>query len=524
MSAVEPGRPPALGRPFTGLAGLSDPPTPTVQVTSVVRLVVLLTVVIMVRLRDPRLAIGPLDLLLGMGGVYVLATTFLPRREPVEGLTRFFLICDIGLISGLVWYTGGTRSEYYLLYYLPILHGAARLNFRDAITTSLLAGLSYVLIAIGTGPMVPVVTTSLLRAGTFGGSVVILAIFFAMLAHEARANRLLNRRLQEALESVSAVYDVARAGSARDSVRDVLDTMLRQATRLSEADSGALAMLDDDGKFQVLARQHAEGAPELDFDEELAREAVERRDSVSREAGQPDAASPVRRVAVPLFVGRSPLAVLQVRSGSPSGLSVHEIELLRAMCAEGGMAIENVRLRAETKRAAAVDYLTGIYNRREFERRLEAEIRRTARHGGQVSLVLLDADDFKHCNDSYGHQAGDQVLQALAGRLEAVIRTEDTAARYGGDEFAIILPQTDISGARAVADKIQRELGALRFGWAADGWQPTVSIGVAASEGELSASLLLQKADRALYEAKDSGRSKVCEWRRGARVVPRHAT
>jgi diguanylate cyclase (GGDEF)-like protein len=197
-----------------------------------------------------------------------------------------------------------------------------------------------------------------------------------------------------------------------------------------------------------------------------------------------------------------------------------EAELLRAMCAEGALAIENVRLRAETKRAAAVDYLTGVYNRREFERRLEAEIRRIARHGGEVALVLLDADDFKYCNDSYGHQAGDQVLQALAARVQAVIRSEDTAARYGGDEFAVVLPQTNVAGACAVAEKIQRELQQLCFGWADDGWRLSVSIGVACSEDEVSSSLLLQKADRALYQAKGAGKNQICVWRRGARLSP----
>jgi diguanylate cyclase (GGDEF)-like protein len=233
----------------------------------------------------------------------------------------------------------------------------------------------------------------------------------------------------------------------------------------------------------------------------------------------PDHRQGAQDLFVPLFAGSSPLAVLQVRS-APGGLSTRERDLLRALCAEGAMAIENVRLRAETKRAAMVDYLTGLCNRREFERRLEAEIRRTARHGGGVSLVLLDADDFKHCNDAHGHQAGDQVLQALAARLQAVIRTEDTAARYGGDEFAVVLPQTDLAGACAVAQKIQRELEALRFGWGDNDWRLTVSIGVAACEDELSASLLLQKADRALYQAKGAGKNRVCLWQRGA---PTHA-
>jgi len=507
-----------MGHRFAWWRGAESPSPAAAQIASVVRLVVLLTVAIMLRLRAPFAPLEPLDALLATGSVYVLITTFLPRRALAERHTHILLAADIILISALVWCTGAMASEYYLLYYLPILHGATRLNFRDAITTSVLAAVSYMFIALATGPLVPVVMSSILRAGTFSASVIILAVFFAVLAREARANRLLSSRLQEALDSVSAVYDVARVANTRESVQEVLETMLRQAVRLSQAESGTLAMLDDDQRFHVMAR-HGSGemaAPE--FDEALARAAIDRGEWISRETGSRSPHQPAPELLLPLFARQHPLGVLQIRS--KRGLGERELELLSGLCSEAAMAIENTRLRAETKRAAAVDYLSGLYNRREFERRLEAEIRRTARHGGGVALVLLDVDDFKYWNDSYGHQAGDEVLQALAARIEAVVRSEDIAARYGGDEFAIILPHTDVAGARAVAEKLQRELEVLSFQWADEKWRITISTGVAASEDELSASLLLKKADRALYRAKDAGKNQICVWERGARADP----
>ena len=513
---------PADSRPSVGVGSPTEIFTAlTVQIASVVRLVVLLTVALMIRLRAPLSPAPTPDLVLAVGCVYVVVTTILARRPRSERYTHLLLACDIVLISGLIWSSGGTRSEYYLLYYLPIMHGASRLNFRDAITTAVLAAVAYFFIAIATGPLEPVVTTSMLRAGTFGGSVIILAIFFAALAQEARKNRLLTMRLSEALDSVSAVYDVARVASTRDSVQDVLETMLRQAVRLSEADAGVLALLDSDQRFHATVRQDPEdGTSGVEFDETVARRALDEHRWLARDVPSAADDKPVREFWVPLFSGSQPLAVLQIRTSTPSDLHEREMELVRALCAEAAMAIENARLRAETRRAAATDYLTDLYNRREFERRLEAEMRRSARHGGEITLVLLDVDNFKECNDSYGHQAGDQALQALASRIRAVIRTEDTAARYGGDEFAIILPQTDGDGGRVVAQKLQLELDLLRFEWADNGWRPTVSIGLASTEGELSASLLLQKADRALYQAKAEGRNRICVWRRGAQATP----
>lgn len=507
-----------VSRPTEIFSGL------TVQIASVVRLVVLLTVALMIRIRTASSPAPAPDFVLGLACVYVVATTFLTRAPRSERYTHLLLACDIVLISGLIWTSGGTRSEYYLLYYLPILHGATRLNFRDAITTAILAAVAYFLIAIATGPLVPVVTTSMLRAATFGGSVIILAIFFAALAQEARMNRVLTMRLSEALDSVSAVYDVARVASTRDSVQDVLETMLRQAVRLSEADAGVLALLDSDQRFHAVVRQDAEGGtPGIELDETMARQALDEHKWLSRDVPSAAGDRAAREFWVPLFSGSQPLAILQIRTSTPSDLREREMGLLRALCAEAGMAIENARLRAETRHAAATDYLTDLYNRREFERRLEAEMRRSARHGGEITLVLLDIDNFKGCNDSYGHQAGDEVLQALASRIRAVIRTEDTAARYGGDEFAIILPQTDSDGGRVVAQKIQLELALPRFEWAQDEWHPSVSIGLASTEGELSASLLLQKADRALYQAKAEGRNRICVWRRGTRATPMSA-
>jgi diguanylate cyclase (GGDEF)-like protein len=157
--------------------------------------------------------------------------------------------------------------------------------------------------------------------------------------------------------------------------------------------------------------------------------------------------------------------------------------------------------------AAFTDHLTGLANRRRFERQLEREVSRTQRYGRPFCLLLLDIDNFKLVNDTYGHEAGDEVIRRLALTLQAGTRGIDLAARVGGEEFAVILPETDFEGGLDVAERLRlavREMDVPLVG------QVTASFGVA--EFPVSASAgreLVSVADAALYQAKRGGRDRV---------------
>ena len=156
---------------------------------------------------------------------------------------------------------------------------------------------------------------------------------------------------------------------------------------------------------------------------------------------------------------------------------------------------------------ATTDHLTGLANRRRFERQLEREIARTARHERPFSLVMLDLDDFKHVNDTYGHEAGDVAIQSLARVLQQGTRGIDLAARVGGEEFAVILTETNLAGAAEVAERLRLALKATEI--------PVIghiaaSFGVAECPSQgLTARELVASADAALYEAKRQGRDRV---------------
>jgi two-component system cell cycle response regulator len=176
------------------------------------------------------------------------------------------------------------------------------------------------------------------------------------------------------------------------------------------------------------------------------------------------------------------------------------------------------------------DGLTGLKNRRFFDERLHEEFRRAQRYGDYLSLIMIDLDHFKQVNDLHGHPAGDAVLREAAALMRASIRDPDICSRYGGEEFAVILPKTHMSGALAVAERVWRELGTKEYAIPPSGSAPhgaedaartvsiTASLGIAfyPSKDITSSELLLRYADQALYEAKKAGRNSICLYQAAA--------
>jgi len=165
---------------------------------------------------------------------------------------------------------------------------------------------------------------------------------------------------------------------------------------------------------------------------------------------------------------------------------------------------------------ATLDSLTGAANRRHFVELAQREHERSLRAGSPLALCLLDVDHFKNINDQYGHAAGDQVLSALAAAARGALRSSDVLGRLGGEEFAILLPDTELAGALLVAERVREAVaaievraGEMRGAGVAGSIHVTISLGVAERRGDEAIEPLLKRADRALYAAKDSGRDRV---------------
>jgi diguanylate cyclase (GGDEF)-like protein/PAS domain S-box-containing protein len=182
---------------------------------------------------------------------------------------------------------------------------------------------------------------------------------------------------------------------------------------------------------------------------------------------------------------------------------------------------ESRRMERELEKRANSDSLTGIPNRRRFLELAEQELGRALRYQAAFSLLLLDVDHFKQINDSCGHKGGDMALQALAGQCRQELRVVDVVGRFGGEEFAIMLPETGAEQALEVAERLRQGIAAMSIPLAHGGQlQMTVSIGVAALRGPVaSIDDLLQQADQALYVAKQEGRNQVRSLAKGAPVT-----
>lgn len=166
------------------------------------------------------------------------------------------------------------------------------------------------------------------------------------------------------------------------------------------------------------------------------------------------------------------------------------------------------RLNRELERLSITDRLTGLYNRMRLDECFDREIRRCQRHPQAFSIILLDIDHFKLINDTYGHQAGDQVLIAVAGNLRANIRQTDIIGRWGGEEFMILCPGTDLDGVMTLAENLRQHLAATPMPPAR---QVTASFGVASYCAGDQPQDMVSRADRALYAAKHAGRNRVAD-------------
>ncbi|HEY5275949.1 MAG TPA: sensor domain-containing diguanylate cyclase [Coriobacteriia bacterium] len=333
-----------------------------------------------------------------------------------------------------------------------------------------------------------------------------------------------NEELETRLSEIFFTHEFFKALTSFTSVDDVTSLVVDGANGILGAEISSVYLLDM--SHWVLRFATAQGRPREYFVDEVPVDTTilgrAHRDGLAVETDAhaiPDSVDWTREpddvkshAAVSLRSGEHVVGVLVIGSATSRELTAAELDRLQVIGNQSSLALQNALLHGELERLSVTDRLTELYNHGYFQQRLEEEIGRAERFGHVLSLIMIDIDDFKLFNDTYGHPRGDRVLRSVSDAITSTLRDIDFAARYGGEEFVVVLPETDAAGAAYVAERIRSEVEKLSF--ASIGVDPsvrkTISVGVATFPTHAHAGApLIVAADQAMYAAKRNGKNTV---------------
>lgn len=442
------------------------------------------------------------------------------RLSPARGVVVAggMLLIDALYLVFVMYLSGGTQSPLRFLAYVHliavILLAFYRTGLKIALWHSVLfLGLYYVhasgIVLPGTPGPVASGNPSLFNVMVFGLVAGVTMTFSSINDRELRRRK----------ADLEALADMGQRLEEHNDPATIAETLLDKVADTFGFARGVL-LAGQHGILRVLAHKGVEEPAELDSAiDPLVRRALAQHDAVLvkevDETENPRLAAllPAARnvVLVPLYAEGEAIGVLVLEyARKVPRIERRVVTMLGQFAAHGALAIRNAWLLGEIQKLAETDALTGVANRRTFGLTLDRELSRATRSGEQVSLVMIDIDHFKSLNDTYGHQAGDEVLRVMAKALADDSREFDTVARYGGEEFAAILPSCSPDEALLAAERLR-----LTIAQADTVREITASAGVATFPDDAAdANGLVHAADNALYESKRRGRDRVTRYRK----------
>ncbi|HLG93885.1 MAG TPA: sensor domain-containing diguanylate cyclase [candidate division Zixibacteria bacterium] len=441
------------------------------------------------------------------------------------------LFLDLSFITTLVHATGGLSSDFYLFYYLAISFGAFYHNLRFGLVLALFATAFYLTSNLS--------TLSEIFFGDLGIRIFFFWFFAVAVGVISRYLKSSEERLLRALDTLNerttelersqvqleTMYETSRALGEIHDLEGVLDEILNITRRVMGYPACAVMLLNaKEDRLLLKARMESgekktykdppvvelegiigqvvkTGRSERVFDTELDPRYV------------PGLRGARSQMVVPMTSRGTVIGVLSAESRQVGAFLDKDQKIFSILANSAAMALENAVMHKQMEQMSTVDPLTGVYNFRYFNNKLIDELKRSRRYRQPVSLIMIDIDYFKKANDRFGHQIGNAVLNGLVEVIQRCIRDTDTLVRYGGDEFVVVLPQTDKRDAFIIGERIRSTVAETVFGGLGDfpELRITVSIGITTwPDNGYAEHEIVKVADQALYRAKGSGRNHVC--------------
>lgn len=360
------------------------------------------------------------------------------------------------------------------------------------------------------------------------------------LRKEDRASVLEQRELESEVSEIVSLFELAREFNECIDLREMLDVLIRQVFNRISFEEGRLVFLDEDlalteeqataevsATSRILASAGDEKIHRIIFDSWILKRLKDRPGTLRFDTSADDREGILFGMNIryplwifPLTVGDKAVALFWVEGAKQEDFGKFEI-----IVSQLALHVKKVKLYNRVKELSIVDGLTKLFVRRHFLERFQEELARSIKYRLSLAVLLFDIDHFKRYNDTYGHLVGDVALRQVAQTIQEVIRRVDIAGRYGGEEFVVVLPETDRKGALDAAERIRSMVAKKVFRAYDEETRLTVSIGltvfpddIAGGSGDYSSedltSVLLRQADAALYRAKEEGRNQIVTFRK----------
>lgn len=442
---------------------------------------------------------------------------------------------DFLFISATVYFSGGLQSPIIFFFIFHMLTACILLSPRHGYLYSSFALLLVSIIGLlQYNHLVPSAGLTPLLAADLTHPLLIIASLITLGALLYLTTYLINHFFkmsleeQQAFNELTTLFEIGKTISSSLRLDDTLKLVLDNAIKVTGTEAGSIALLDESSN--KLAIKAAEGFSE-DF-MHTHRWKIRPDGMTAKILGQTEPFiltdtlkestfnNPIALqegirslIAVPLCFNDKIIGILYVDDFEPRTFSESELRLVSILATQAAIAINNAQMHEKAKWLAITDGLTEVYNHRFFQEELSKEIKRTERYNHSLSIIMMDVDYFKDYNDFFGHKKGDEVLKVIGRLLTQFTRKSDFVARYGGDEFVVMLPETPKEKALELAERIRLgiERNDLLKG---DGFKIgnlTISLGVASYPNDAkTASELVDKVDQVLYLAKKAGKNKAC--------------